>query len=334
MVQIDANEVVVSYWAIGPSFRNALKKNIAKYLTAFPVPFKFTILTDHVEDFDEIKQKTNRCLAVLDINEQRKEYDWSFELELIPTAKTDREYTQQFRENLANNKRFSYSLHRFVIPWMIKNGVTNFMMADPDVHIGTKNPDITNIQKYIDAFFTKDTLRRKDEFTEETNYVIGSAYCESDSQVSIDLFNTLKKQNGIEKEVPIKFAMNDGPFRFYRFKSIQDLQQFFDVWNTGVQTSLTGSEFVTAHGAVFLNDEILLGVTYSLLDIKVCPADHTAILIRHRIENRYMMPTEGYYKLTDTFEEFLSINREELIAHYTTRNWPEVIEELYGDLVT
>jgi hypothetical protein len=331
MITIDANEVVVSFWAIGPVFRNALKKNIEKYIQRFPVPFKFTILTDHVEDFEYIRELTDRCVAILDIDAQRKNYDWSFELEVIPTAKTDREYTAQFRENLRQLKRFSYSLHRFVIPWMAENKVTKFIMLDPDVHIQVKNPDIKTIQDYTDAFLVKNTLPHKPPFTEESNYVMGSAYWEADTELNTYMFGKLNELMGTDKTKPQSFGTNDGPFRFYNFKSVEDVSMFFNTWNVGVQAALTNYEFHTAHGSIFLNDEMLLGTLYAWLGMEVCPIDHTAVTIRHRIENRYTMPSMGYYKLADTFEEFLEINKEELVQFYRDCNWPEVIEELYGE---
>jgi hypothetical protein len=36
------------------------------------------------EDFEEIQQLTDRCLAILNVNEERKEHPWSFDYEVIP----------------------------------------------------------------------------------------------------------------------------------------------------------------------------------------------------------------------------------------------------------
>lgn len=330
MVNLDANNIVVSFWAIGPVYRMSLKKTIDKYIKAFPEPFSFTVLTDHVEDFEYLKQQTDKCLAVLDINEQRKNYEWSFELEPIPEAKTDREYTEQFRNNLRYGKLFSYSLKRFIIPWMIENKVTKFMMADADVHIQMVNPDIKTRQDYADAFLAKNGLNNSQEFTDETNYCTGSSIFQTKDPLNVEFFNDLKALYNIDKEVPEWFYVNDGPFRFYHFKSVDDLEQFFDVWNDAVKMAATDGKYNRTRGPVFLNDELFLASVYSVLGIQACPVNHTAINIRHRIEMRYVMPTMGSFKLGNTYEEFLELNKEELINYYTHIRWPDVIEELYG----
>lgn len=330
MVNIDAKDVVVSFWGIGPVYRAALKKTIAKYMKEFPEPFSFNILTDYVEDFQYLKEQTDKCLDILDINEQRKAYDWSFELEPIPEAKTDREYTEQFRNNLRHGKLFSYSLKRFVIPWMIEHNVTNFMIADTDVHIQMINQDIKTRQDYVDAFLTRNSLDNMPEFTEDTNYCIGSSIYQTKEPLNVEFFNDLKALHNIDKEVPEWFYVNDGPFRFYHFKSVDDLQYFFDVWNDTVKMAATDVKFDKTRGPVFLNDELFLAAIYSVLGIQVCPVNHIAINIRHRIEERYVMPTMGNFQLGNTYEEFLELNKDELIAYYTHIRWPDVIEELYG----
>lgn len=326
MTEILADDVIVSFWAIGPTYRQQLHKTIQDYLNnKLDKVFKFTILTDYVDDFKQLYNNTSECLAVLDIDQERSMYDWSFEYEAIPTAKTDQEYTAQFRSNLSNGKRFSYSLHRFALPWIIKNNYTKFVIIDPDVYFAFKSQDINTLQDYVNAYFLHGDAPSR---TNEVDYVIASGYAEERKQVNEDYFNLLCKYTNSTCNMPEIFCMNDGPFRFYSFETVDKVEKFFNTWNTGVEMMLKEPECAAAHGPVFLNDEVLLGSIYSLLNIKVSPMNCMAAKILHRIENRYFMPTTGYYKLTDSLEEFLQVNHAELVEYYDNLGWIDVRDSL------
>jgi hypothetical protein len=313
---IRPDDVVISYWAIGPTYVRYLNKNLEDSLAKYPQFFKFTILTDDVDAFSHLLSE-EKCLAIIDINEARKDYRWSFELEKIPSSKIDAEYTREFQQNLRGGVKFSYSLHRFALPWFIENGITNIYFLDPDVHLTMDWPlPKDDAQLYIDTYLITGTppyLIEKDDL----NYMIGQSAYPVHEKLHADYYRTLQTALGIEQEPPEYFFSTDGPCRFYHFENVESLKLFFKTWNDAVKVMLTEPVMrYQGHGGVFFNDEVLLPCIYHIVGIKLSTLSHTAATARHRIENRYFMPSFGNYKLTDTYEEFLIINKEELDTHH------------------
>jgi len=316
MSKINADDVVISYWALGPTFVNYLNKNLEDSLSKYPEFFKFTILTDNVDACSYWLEKTPKCLAVIDINEARKNYPWSFELERIPSGKTDKEYTTEFQSNLQLGHKFSYSLHRFALPWFIENNITNIFFLDPDVHLTMDHPlPEHNAQLYVDTYLNEGTPPYL--ITDEPNYMVGQSAYPCHEKLHNDYYRILKEKMNLPKEHPEYFYSTDGPVRFYHFENVDMVRLFFETWNSAVKIMLEEPEMrYNGHGGVFFNDEVLLPCVYHILDIKLSTLTHTAATARHRIENRYFMPSFGNYKLTDSYEEFLLINQEELKIHH------------------
>ena len=318
MSNINPEDIVVSFWAIGPTFIKQLKKTIDGYLTNnFGDVYNFTVLTDQPDKFQYLMERTPRCLAILDINEERKEFPWSFEYEKLPVGKTDEEYTAEFRKNLSSGHRFSYSLHRFALPWIIKNGYTKFIIIDPDVHFVFKHPNIESLHQYTNVFFSEG---HEPKITTDINYVLGTSYYSGTDLVYRQFYDAIVTEKNISNNPPTLFQTNDGPFRFYNLESTEKVSEFFDVWNTAIRLLVTDRQLsLIGQGSIFLNDEFLLGAVYAVLGLQVGPVPHPAINIIHRVENRHFMPSSGFYKLADSLEEFLKINQEELDKQYPMR---------------
>lgn len=316
-----AEDVAISFWAIGPSYRNYLKRNIKHLLRTSADVFKFTILTDAPEEFAEIKALTNKCLKILDLNEERKDCTWSFEYEVIPSEKTEAEYGREFRENLKNGKRFSYSLHRFAIPYFIKHNITKFFFVDPDVHFNFGGDGVSSLQEYLDKFFTVD---------DSASHLFGVRLSTTRQKVNDDYYRILCEQLQINGDWPDDkpYPQADGPFRFYNFASTQELQRFYDIWNAGVKITLDHEECWPAHGPVFINDEVLLGAIYSILHTNIYQTHHMSIYVLDRVDNRYFEPSIGGFEITDTYEEFLQVNKDIL----SNTQIPEPLKEFDWNL--
>jgi len=305
---ISAENIVVSYWAIGPSFRRAL---LTMLDTAYKRPdmFKFIILTDHVSDFEELQTQNPKCIAVLDLNEQRAKYEWSFIHEPIPVSKTEREYASEFREILLTS-RFSYGLHRFSVPWLIDHGYLQFILMDPDMAIGRR--DIT-IQTWVDGYLDLGVpvvAYGCVHSNTENHLEVYTAVCDALEAK----FPYIKAPRGIPYVV-----YTDGPFRFHNFNCPEAAAEFFQIWNFSIKYTFENIDLlnrVSQVGPVFYHDEFLLGIIYTALGISLGTIAGPAVEANHNIEHRYFAITQGNYKSALTHDEFLEINEFNIGGDY------------------
>jgi hypothetical protein len=326
MITPRADEIVACYWAVGPTYRTYLAKNIQETLKNSPEMFKFIILTDHVTDslFAELKN-SEKCLAILDINEERKPWPWSFEFEVIAKAKTDLEYGSEFKHNLYAPvpKKFSYSLNRFVIPWLIRNNVTKFFIIDPDVHLCVHR--FNSLQKYVDEVLYEhpvlnsrldrgeDTPTNKELYESGTSRVVGiqsSMVRKPINDLMHDLICSV-----IDEKIPYpeKYPQLDGQIKFYDFDTVQSLERFFNVWNETRRIEMLPENLRTVgahHGPVIMNDEVLLGGIFFALKINVYVwLSNQSHYSRPRIENRWFEIIFADYKVAQSLESSMEKNR-------------------------
>lgn len=312
---IKHEEIILSTWALGPTFRKQLKDNIFKLLE-YEEMFKFVILTDYVADFLDIMLLSGKCLAVLDINEQRRGNTWSFENEPIAEGITDEEYTKNFRNLISQGKGFSYSLHRFSLKWILNEGYTKVLFIDPDVHLQLSR-DGSSLQEFVNWYLP-----------DYPNSVIGGGMSIVSSQLNIDYFNYLCQELDMYVPMPERFSYTDGPIRFWNFKSSRAFKIFLNVWDKGLEMQNKYPILYSGcKGGVFINDEALFGAIYAVLKMSVHPINHRSCEIIHRIENRHFMPSWGNYNLYENQKEFIKGNIEELKKHYENFNHKVDLDE-------
>jgi len=283
---ISKDEIVMSYWAIGPTYRTALRKNLEENVFNKEF-FKMIILTDYPSDFEDYRTIPN-VLDILDLKEQRIKFDWSYEIEPVPTAKTVDEYGIQFKDMLRMNKKFSYSLHRFSIPWLINNGYHKFIIMDGDVHLNMKNLDLqtwTNVFLDVDAKVIAygDEVKSGSEYDEFYTYL--TSYLKQDT-----LFSSILQF----PPCPDKHLHHDGPFRFYNFDNIKEAMIFFSVWNSSVEYMLKyGIDLMykcSMIGGVMYNDELILGTTNYITNCLHVPINGNAVNVHHnpKVDRRFL----------------------------------------------
>jgi len=257
-----------------------------------------------VSDFDRF-YKEPRLITVLDINEQRKHYEWSFDIEPIPSAKTQKEYSEQFWDILRTGKRFSYSLHRFSIPWLVSNGYHKFILADGDTRVG--NTEGTTLQDWVNVCLDTGTK------------LVALGDVRKEGPLFDKFYRTMKSM--LESKFPeFEFpqppqlhAHQDGPFRFYNFSSGYEAFRFFELWNEMIHYVL-GSNILYLqetgmYGGIVYNDEFILGTLNRFLGIEHTPIAGPAIIVEHDpVDVRFFALSYGDYRLAATQEEFIEIN--------------------------
>ena len=300
---IAKDDIVVSYWAIGPSYRQALIRTLEQHVFSRSEHFNVIILTDHVDDFAKFITEP-RLLTILDINEQRKHYTWSSEIEPIPSAKTQQQYSEQFWEILRSGKRFSYSLHRFSIPWLVSNGYHKFILADGDARIGNTH---TVLQDWVTDCLDRGTklvalgdVRKEGPLFDKFYRTMADVIQQKFPDITL-------------QECPLIHEHQDGPFRFYNFASGYEAFRFFEVWNELVRYVL-GENILSLQetgmfGGIVYNDEFILSVVNRFLNITHQPISGPSIIVEHDpVDVRFYALSYGEYRVAATQEEFRTIN--------------------------
>ena len=87
------NKILLVQFTIGPTYKARLLANLQNYPSYDR--FDVFIMTDDVDYFTPVSNRSN--ITVKDINEIRKDYPWSLELEKIPPRIDDEaEYVKYF----------------------------------------------------------------------------------------------------------------------------------------------------------------------------------------------------------------------------------------------
>ena len=129
------NKILIVQFTVGPTHKARLLHN----LNTYPAYNRFDvlILTNDVEFFDSVSDRSNIILK--DINEIRKDYPWSLELEVIPKEKVDNIFTpfyttKSLGEGIGLGLYVSKKIineHDGIIYYSSKEGRTEFIVTLP-----------------------------------------------------------------------------------------------------------------------------------------------------------------------------------------------------------
>jgi len=312
-MNITKDDLVISYWAIGPSYRTQLKENLLKQ----PLDedwFNIVILTDYPDDFAEFADNKN-IIEILDIAEQRKEYDWSFVSEKIPPATMDEEiYSEEFNRLRRENMNFSYSLHRFSLPWIISKGFSKFVLLDADVYLSYEGH--TSTEKYINYFIQVNF----DSMPEDSKMrLLPGRIIERDTAETGEFYDTLSAL--VEEEFPdisiaqdfVSINIGDGPIKIYKFDNLEEASKYFDVWNFVTKNIMGEYKYLLINsnmiGPYAVNDELTIAFINKFLNIQPMYDVPRAFTVKHDIyKTRYFALTHGTYEQASSLEKFLEVN--------------------------
>lgn len=184
------------------------------------------VLTDKISYdnfYSDLKDDFNFVL----IEELREKYPQSIKHELIPNHFSSEEdhFTNVEKFYLENNNNYSYDLHRFIFPFFIERGIKKFFIIDSDC-IPTNNLED------IDYFFS--SIPDKCLFGPFMGHLpVDSPLPNGEPSSKQSFWNNLnsgKITEGYTITEGIHYL--DGWVRGFNFETIEDTQEFFDLWNT------------------------------------------------------------------------------------------------------
>jgi len=161
------------------------------------------------------------------IDEIREKYPLSLKHELIPNHYKNEEdhFTNLESFYLSHKNNYSYDLHRFIFPYFIDKGIKKFFIIDSDC-IPTNNLE------HINEFFSN--IPEKSLFGPFMGNLPVDGLQPNGEPSAKQLFwknlgfNKLTNEYIISEGIPYL----DGWVRGFNFETIEDTQEFFDLWNT------------------------------------------------------------------------------------------------------
>jgi hypothetical protein len=252
------NKILIVQLALGPTYKARLLHNLQTY----PAYDKFDIfiMTDEVEYFNQVSYKSN--LYVNNIDEIRKDYPWSIELEKIPPVINDE--TEFAKYYLENNVKIPTLLQRFSLNWEKASDYNGFIWMDCDVL------PLVDSETYdkLEAYFA----------TKEDKVVIlpvGGAYNMDNNSYIKDFALCINDKYKITNKeiVDNNFLTTDGNFRTLKFPSKEYTKYFFELLNNIVYDVLTDNQYflIGVHTMWNLHSENILSILFNLLEAKGYP---------------------------------------------------------------
>lgn len=279
-------KIAICYICSGETFRETALDKLQNYYKDND-NFYYLILTDNKEYFNKVNRKN---LIVNEIKDFYTDYPHVKKYESIIEAKDKNEYAKTFVDS---NYLFSFSLMRFHLLQAFKHNISNIAMMCTDTSF---NPD--NLQ----------------HLPQEKNIIYNSV-SEWDENISKYSMNVIAKflkdkYNYISDE---KVRVLDAAGRFFLFKDIDQVKNFFDIWDNTIQYLYKSKNINHFKGAYVINDEYILAPIYRMfgLNNKYSHAgNHRLFEVKHNIKKERFWRTLGYEGLKEhhNYEEFLKIN--------------------------
>jgi len=335
---------VISLWGLGPSYRRRVKLNILDAMSmGYDNMMDYVVLTDYPEDFYEFAEQTGKIKAIIDINKAREEHKWSENLEVIPTAATDeKEYGQQYRQNMMQGRMFSYSLHRFSFPTIAELGYNKIVFMDGDVKIRYDkivSGELTE-EQFWEEFNTpvnsmkgcvaEDVYIDKETFTFYKAQAMGYDQSMIALQLCSIVLNKLYEKHELNKYPLVsKLSITEGPFRYYHLESPTKVKELFDVWNESIQIIFSNHFLRNGQhcGGYMLCDYMPVAIANLYHDIQVLNFPNTVYNRQIHFEDRYFIPPGvpgfgGHFNTGDSVDDFMEKNKEIKDMMDQHKAWP------------
>lgn len=321
------NKLLIIQLAIGPTYKARLLHNL-NTCSGYDF-FDVFVLTDDVEYFSSVAHRPN--LFIQDLDELRKDFPWSIELEKIPpTDSTEEEYAKIMREGPF---RFPTLLERFVWHWEHAEEYDGFIVMNCDIL------PVMNAEDYkvLEAYFTT-PVEQHPQFPTETSLVdkivIVPGAGTYDALHHPFLFEYAIKLNEkfkvTDKEVVHNFPVTDGNFRTFKFPNKKMIKLFFELVNNIAKEVLTDSSyfFIGVHSVWNLNSEHIYSIMFNLLDAQVFPPTghwgftHNTFWVCCYPEDRFWTWGGQMDCTFNTQKEFIQHNYDLLKEFYERRAQP------------
>lgn len=305
------NDILLIYCVIGPTFKDRIISNL-KTFESYKF-FDVLILTDDVEYFKDLKYSN---VKLMDLNYYRKFYPEFDQYECFPEEKRDDSIyrNQLFELSHIQNKKYSINIQRFGLLYENINKYQFISILDCDIIPVYTEDEFINFKNYLKNVMPFNSI--------STN----KAYYTWNTEEHLSLLKRYSEE--LNKKIDINYPIDgcDGLFKIYKFESVEQTKEFFNTWNYVLLDSLKTKNVLYA-GSWNILSEIVLGMTYKLLNIKVNGGTEHYIGVGgfrsfNFPEDRYWddWTNQGFDKNVKNKSEFVKVNFEKLKKYYEGQN--------------
>jgi hypothetical protein len=299
------------------------------FVQTMMVTFKFLpketnviVVTDYVDVLKDVKVDFN--LTVLKLNDLRD--DWSKENEHLIFELDPQKYRDKLAEFYENEIKFPYT-HRCILPWLVKNNITKFILADTDCLINFYG-EYQETLKLIEEYFGNDQaifgplIPNFQTFKEEFIKLCTPSF----TKYNIDI--------SIIEDMPEFFDFLDGWFRGFWFDNTEDLMLFYNLWDSLIKEAYKNDSDLLKRTVHAISDEWAHGLVMYVFKKTKNIRTEDPYPAGYRLAKHIYHPENYYFKLphyslyldkfdlvtADSREEFFKINKNKLISFYGVQN--------------
>lgn len=322
-----SNKILLVQLSVGPTYKARLLHNL-NTCPAYDF-FDVFIMTDDVEYFSSVAHRPN--LIIKDLDELRKDFPWSVELEALPPKNcTEEEYAKLHRDQ---QFKFPTLVDRFVWHWDGAENYDGFVFMNCDIlPVATEET-----YKILEQYFTT-SIEQHPQFKTDNSLVDkivvvpgGGSYDDYHNPHFMQYAITLNEKFKVtDKPLVHNFPVTDGNFRTFKFPDKKMIKPFFELVNNIAKEVLTTDSytFVGVHSIWNLNSEHIYSIVFNFLDVHVFPmTGHWGITrevfqINCYPEDRFWTWGMNMDCTFNTQEEFIQHNYDKLKAFYEGRAQP------------
>jgi hypothetical protein len=335
------NKILIVHLCIGPTYKNRLINNLKTYPGYNN--YDVFILTNDVNYFHSIAHMENVFLQ--DMDEIRKDYPWSIELEPVPKEKTDQ---TKYAEEIWGDSIFKFPtlVERFVFLWDKVTNYDGFVFMNCDVIPLVNSEQHKVMEDYFsnplikypqqELWYLKNELGELDDTLKDKIVVIpgGFAYGDPDQPfLKDDAIDINNKYKITDREIKGKFISTDGNFTTIKFPNKSMMMPFFELLNNICYDILVDKKYFMMSTAPSwnLHAEFILSIAFKLFDSVAFPLSFGSGIVSNvtfRIdcypEDRFWNFSGGFINSDISKEDFIEKNYDELKRFYENRGqiWP------------
>ena len=290
---------------MGPTFRQRSVEVIVNNKVNYDL-FDILLMTDHKTDpvYDVLKSHNN--ISIVEIDELRKEYQWSIDIERLPIKTlSDKEYATDVIEN---NIKIPSSIWRFALAYPGIEKYDALMFLNCDIQCVATEDTIKSVVKLFNDY-ENDTVIGHGAY----NYT--DQFCQIADQLSMDL--------GLNK-ITRNLLSPDGNFFSYVFKNKTNIRKYLEIMNDIIYKILVETPdhlfFLGQHTSWLTHNEAIQSITNAILNMDVYANPgyiyHNFELKRYPEDRFWSWSPEPFIHTLEGKSHFIQINYTALKLYY------------------
>jgi len=280
-------KIAICYTCAGESYRESAYKRIKENYFDDDNLYYF-IITDDKDYFSSLKRQN---LIVQELSEFYPYFPVLEKNEYFLESSNKSDYAKKFVDS---NYLFPFSTYRFNIFQALQYKIKNVAIMCTDTYL--------DIERVING-----------NFLDSKGYFY-NAVSEWDDEISNRNMNCIVEilKEKFNLSVDNTLRVLDAAGRFYIANTLDDLNKFFTVWNTVIETLYENGKIDLFRGHYVINDEYILAPIYNALNLSKRDVHCTSRMfeVRHNAlyERFWRFGGDGTMKEHTDYDEFLKIN--------------------------